>query len=1375
MSNSLDRFNKFNPYVTINRDIIEAQNTQSSDIDHPYNLVEWITSTSETFGSPDDYIKNHTIYVKKWYKTKNNIKAVARTRVVNDYVKFLKEVLIVHNNQEEARYLMNIDWSDPYDMDIAVPYFANRLRAVVLYVVEQRDKVKFEKARNSHRGSIAGVTKYIYDQIIELLGSEKYYLKYGNKLPDIKQTAGSLTVTLAEKYDTSESVSRTSPADIDLHTYTDIDKVIVRILQEFPTVLTEADTELTEGNATLAPSTTPSPDDLSRLTSRYFSNYTNGKDTMNIHSHKLWLEKYSSSTMYYLSAGNSPDDYVFDKLYTANYGLYNHNNTELPGVVYDQPNKNNKTSQQLGGYFKNTGISHAYSLDLEYTINSENLSPGETQFFRHPSYYDANASGVKQYEDFSYIKADASNDLLHGDIIDAEQQQKFYPYQSMDESNRYPRFGVSKNTDNFDFWKGDKKDVWSNSDIYPVTLTYSYKEPTEQRLHDLLLGSKCVSDWRTDIFGNDYALLKESIRPKIHGDPQADPGSPCRVLDAEYFWNDTTWERPNYTDNVDGAPTFRCYDLKLYTDYAYGGYFSPYHCTEFTCFEPNHVEYPACPPPYVLSGHKATNDPEILEYWLEKFKGKGLEKSSSTSDLKVVFDTWNRSAGTAFYETGYFTGVMNKPAPNWYWDPILQSPVQPENDSFSAFLSPKDQWRTNYTHDAVVQSFNNDDDSIYLVAAYVYTRAISNDPDDQGTYNQIVAERSRGGMGPQRWSLQLRQGSAPTGPDLTPTDPGWVQDTGSGWNGGTIAIHVERDGNIIRAMTSQPGPNTATKMTDHTLDPTSLIEIDLTSDPAFADFLGPTGIGYACESQAESFFNDASAFKQASPPTPIEFDIYDFTQCKPKIWAYDLGQNIWNTYQSDDFDAKVAGDGVLVVDKDGCGSYGFDCLGRCLTVPATADCGPPPPPQPLTAHGISGFPGPTADPTCALTLAVRWYDFSANIAQTYVDYWDANGIDYTPTTGVHSSGAPLPGEKPAGVSVDTDMFLDETTFRKLLGQVLFCNGLGLGGANMATMVDPVSYEKYGGTFNYGDTSRWLRPYDLAGWGAGGPYAGYGKIISSPGSLPHLWPGAYGTGAGMGAIDSQHSHPDGMARNTPIIDSHPMGLTEPMGIVQDCAIVEFYREQNYVGLMGTIGSGHIWCRGGLQSKGAHLNTSHVPIDKLQEGQTSPPECFSPFWGPFGIFGRQLMASADPSSPLHKVWDSFVSVSTLHGLGIKLDDVGPVWKMSQFDTPISRTTAAGMFDPKFAAIRDLPEFRNDRVGFPYITPTTSNPFNYDILAYRAWRLYDLAKKWVQQETLLLPDPGTPFRSPLRSADGCAWIDTDALSFDPSTAKSIKLTKF
>jgi len=93
MGNNFERFNKATVSNSITTDLAAAQNSTVSDVDAPYGLIEWLVATGETFGTPDDYIGNHMLYIKSWYKANGSSQAVAQSKVVNNYAKFLKEVL----------------------------------------------------------------------------------------------------------------------------------------------------------------------------------------------------------------------------------------------------------------------------------------------------------------------------------------------------------------------------------------------------------------------------------------------------------------------------------------------------------------------------------------------------------------------------------------------------------------------------------------------------------------------------------------------------------------------------------------------------------------------------------------------------------------------------------------------------------------------------------------------------------------------------------------------------------------------------------------------------------------------------------------------------------------------------------------------------------------------------------------------------------------------------------------------------------------------------------------------------------------------------------------------------------------------------------
>lgn len=606
MSQNVDRFSAVvsrnssnisptNVKYSITYDYAAALQSLRSDRDDPYTLTEWLVNTGETFGTPDEYIASHMQYIKTWYSSNNNIKTAQSGTVVGSYEKFLREILLVYSSQEEQRYLRNLDWSSPYDMDIAVPFFAKRLREVVTYIVEQREKARYQKTKNSFRGSTHGITKSVYDEILQLIQSERYYLQFGTNLPDPKKVAEDLSITIDEKYDTTSSYNNTPGGDstkntrvqqtgFDLNIFADFDKAVTNTLQAFPQTLTEDGTSIVTDNQLVVPNTDYTSNDVNILDKDYFTNYTKDKSTLNLHQHKKWYSKYMGTDTYYLSSSNS-GEYVLDLLATGTNKGAHHININYPTVAYIPNDDNIVSRKKIGGFFAKTGLSHAYSLLHSYSVDITKIIPETLYTFPDPAVYGNDVDGISHEEDFRWMKADRSNDHLLGDIVDDSQMQKMYAYQSGDETNIYPKFGISRISDNFDFWKGDNRDVWANEDIYSIELAYNYAPQYKQRTSDLLLGERSVIKYSSDIYGNDFALLKRLPPEKIEPDDD-NIECACTVLDGEHFWDDTTWETPSYNTLVDGTSAFLGFPLSSFNDYVYGSYFSPYDCSCFACFEP---------------------------------------------------------------------------------------------------------------------------------------------------------------------------------------------------------------------------------------------------------------------------------------------------------------------------------------------------------------------------------------------------------------------------------------------------------------------------------------------------------------------------------------------------------------------------------------------------------------------------------------------------------------------------------------------------------------------------------------------------------------------------------------------------------------------
>jgi len=101
-----------------------------------------------------------------------------------------------------------------------------------------------------------------------------------------------------------------------------------------------------------------------------------------------------------------------------------------------------------------------------------------------------------------------------GVIDNAIKNQKLVPYQTNYEINEKNEIGLCHQDDNFEFWSVEYYNQWTNEAQYPLsfrkeTLFSSYFN----RIESLLTNKGLMSNWRTDMFGNNYGLIKDYDDP----------------------------------------------------------------------------------------------------------------------------------------------------------------------------------------------------------------------------------------------------------------------------------------------------------------------------------------------------------------------------------------------------------------------------------------------------------------------------------------------------------------------------------------------------------------------------------------------------------------------------------------------------------------------------------------------------------------------------------------------------------------------------------------------------------------------------------------------------------------------------------------------
>jgi hypothetical protein len=456
--------------------------SKSEDLTSPFSFLEFITRTRVDYG-PEEYNKFYLLYLKEWNEAKNENKVKAATNTTKSYVEFLKEVTLTYTTQQERRFLSTLDFNDPVDLDIIIPFYAEKIRDIVLFYKEKRDTGKFIIDRNKIKGSEVSIEKALYESIYNFTFASEDSPQYSTTALTLSSLRENLAIDVLEYVDIygnyfdiprdDTQFSRTNTNDIDSSLYFDDPLTIFRsevFLTEIPLAI----------NATINYDNICNPENPLALLENECQDTTGLTADQRVELKKRLISKYAGVDFYYIDTTVTPA--VSGKLFAAQNPAANIENlqtVDTPTV----PSGFNKLLRDVGLFFTpdKNGLFKINAPSLTYSIDTQALESDKIYVFPDPSIY-GNVSLNKQaaypivhiYDSRDDIR-NISSSLIANDPYVRSSDQTFAPY----------------------FVK-EQNDV-------------SGLQPDEELLLNFkdLYNEGYITKYQTDIYGNEYALFKD--------------------------------------------------------------------------------------------------------------------------------------------------------------------------------------------------------------------------------------------------------------------------------------------------------------------------------------------------------------------------------------------------------------------------------------------------------------------------------------------------------------------------------------------------------------------------------------------------------------------------------------------------------------------------------------------------------------------------------------------------------------------------------------------------------------------------------------------------------------------------------------------------
>jgi hypothetical protein len=336
---------------------ITSPNYNRSDVldkDYPMSFITFIKTINVTY-EPESLQNYYNAYLKNWNMVSGSSSTTNENLIVERYRDFLKDVSLNYTTLEEKKFLSSLDFNDPFDMDIAIPFYSKKLKEIALYYREKREDVKFEPYRKKIKGTNLSLNKAIVDIALDHLESNldsAIYLDLG----DIKRN---LEIEIEELYDGYPKYFNQTP-DIKIYDNKDLDYGY--------DIFLKSNTEL-----------------LSSVFSTFSNELKVSKELDNLLDNKRKLTENSVATdFYYLSTGNTVYDFISGRLFEAKKDSENILNRNYPTTASTE--RYNLQTPRERGFFKPSKASIVLvdGKNDNFYFNFELLKPNTIYYFPDP-------------------------------------------------------------------------------------------------------------------------------------------------------------------------------------------------------------------------------------------------------------------------------------------------------------------------------------------------------------------------------------------------------------------------------------------------------------------------------------------------------------------------------------------------------------------------------------------------------------------------------------------------------------------------------------------------------------------------------------------------------------------------------------------------------------------------------------------------------------------------------------------------------------------------------------------------------------------------------------------------------------------------------
>ena len=156
------------PYVDLSITNPNVRYEDALDKFAPFSYLKFIQTVTETY-QPDTLVDFYNDYVNKWNAKANAKSTNEKDEIIERYRDFLRDITLNFTTNAEKTFLSQINFDDPYDLQIAMSFYSKKVRDIISYYKKKRDDLHYTTIKTRLKGSNLGVDQAAKDLVLNFL------------------------------------------------------------------------------------------------------------------------------------------------------------------------------------------------------------------------------------------------------------------------------------------------------------------------------------------------------------------------------------------------------------------------------------------------------------------------------------------------------------------------------------------------------------------------------------------------------------------------------------------------------------------------------------------------------------------------------------------------------------------------------------------------------------------------------------------------------------------------------------------------------------------------------------------------------------------------------------------------------------------------------------------------------------------------------------------------------------------------------------------------------------------------------------------------------------------------------------------------------